>query len=66
MPLTMSPAPASVSIASESQSVVESPNATIAAPHTATAIMIARPCRRTCFARPENAVARNAPSAGAA
>ena len=28
--------------------------------------MIARPCRRTCFARPETSVARNAPAAGAA
>ena len=66
MPLTMSPAPAIASIASDSQSVSERPNTTIAAPHTTTAIMIARPWRRTCFARPENAVARNEPSAGAA
>ena len=66
MPLSMSPAPAIVSIASDSQSVSESPNTTIAAPQIATPIMIARPCRRTCFARPENSVARNEPSAGAA
>ena len=39
---------------------VDSPNTTIAAPHTTIASMIARPCRRTCLARPENAVARNA------
>ena len=66
MPLTMSPAPATASITSESQSASESPNTTIAAPHTAVAPRIARPCRRTCFARPETIVAMNAPAAGAA
>ncbi len=66
MPLTMSPAPAIPSMRSESQSTCERPNTTIAAPHTTIDNMIALPCRRTSFARPESKVAMNAPAAGAA
>ena len=66
MPLTMSPAPATASISSESQIVRDRPNTTIAAPHTTIASMIARPWRRTSFARPDTRVAMKAPAAGAA
>jgi len=66
MPLTMSPAPAIASMSSDSQSAWESPNTTIAAPHTTIESMIALPWRRTSFALPESKVAMNAPAAGAA
>ena len=54
-------APASAPTASSDR-----PNATSATPHTQIATCTARPCRRTCFARPENRLTRNAPAYGAA
>ena len=66
MPLTMSPAPAIASISSESQRVFdETEDDDRGTPHHDRDQDRAA-LRRTCPARPENAVARNAPAAGAA
>jgi hypothetical protein len=66
MPLTMSAAPASVSARRARARFGAKPSAVIATPQPAAAQQTASPCRWMCRVQPLVAVARSAPTDGAA